>query len=121
MAPEMLRKEAYGCKVDVWSFGIVLFEMAEGNPPHMDNPEQVTPPRSIIDFQARLSILSGRPPRLASPSAWSPAFVDFLASCTLPDPYKRPSASSLLLVRPSPIRLLMHSTTSFPIDARPQT
>ncbi|KAJ9085968.1 hypothetical protein DSO57_1008756 [Entomophthora muscae] len=85
MAPEMLRKESYGLKVDVWSFGIVLFEMAEGNPPHLDNPEQ-----------ARLSIASGCPPRLAFPGSWSDTFIDFLTSCTFPNPNKRPNASALL-------------------------
>jgi serine/threonine protein kinase len=37
MAPEMIRgKQKYGVKVDIWSFGIFVVEMAEGNPPYIN-------------------------------------------------------------------------------------
>ncbi|GAB6030276.1 p21 protein (Cdc42 Rac)-activated kinase [Chamberlinius hualienensis] len=32
-APEILRNEQYGDKVDIWSFGIVIIEMIDGKPP----------------------------------------------------------------------------------------
>lgn len=84
IAPEMIRKEVYTPKVDIWGLGIVLFEMAEGVPPNMDDPEQ-----------ARQDLLNGCQPRLASPELWSPCFKHFLTSCTLPNPEERPAAEAL--------------------------
>jgi serine/threonine protein kinase len=33
MAPEIIRRENYGNKVDVWSLGILLYEMLHGHSP----------------------------------------------------------------------------------------
>ena len=33
MAPEMIMGEAHTQKIDVWSLGILLYEMIEGHPP----------------------------------------------------------------------------------------
>ena len=38
MAPELIRGDAYDQRVDVWSLGIMVMELCEGDPPYMDHP-----------------------------------------------------------------------------------
>jgi serine/threonine protein kinase len=35
MAPELVKQEPWGCKIDIWSLGCVIFQMLETNP-HKD-------------------------------------------------------------------------------------
>eukprot|EP01127_Copromyxa_protea_P010928 TRINITY_DN2712_c0_g7_i4.p2 TRINITY_DN2712_c0_g7~~TRINITY_DN2712_c0_g7_i4.p2 ORF type:complete len:476 (+),score=85.66 TRINITY_DN2712_c0_g7_i4:2635-4062(+) len=87
MAPEILKKEGYNSKADIWSLGITIIEMCQGRPPNTD-----------INSIAKLPELAARePPTFRNPKLWSPLFSKFLASILIKNPVDRPNAMDLLL------------------------
>lgn len=86
MAPELIRGHPYGVKVDIWSTGIMLMEMCEGEPPYMESP----PLRALF-----LITTKGIPP-LADGAKWSSDLKDFVAQCLIKKVDDRPSASEIL-------------------------
>jgi len=86
MAPELIRGHDYATKVDIWSLGIMLMEMVEGEPPYMEFP----PLRALF-----LITTKGIPP-LKEPGKWSSDLNEFFAKCLEKDPDKRPAADQLL-------------------------
>jgi len=86
MAPELIIGNAYGNKVDMWSLGIMVMEMAEGEPPYID----------MSPVEALLKISTEGIPDLADPDSWSPDMVDFLSNCCKTDPAVRHSSQQLL-------------------------
>jgi len=86
MAPELIRGQEYNFKVDIWSLGIMVMEMAEGEPPYMEYP----PLRALF-----LITTKGIPP-LKNPESWSPDFRKFVALCLEIENDKRLDASQLL-------------------------
>jgi len=86
MAPELIRGHDYGIKVDIWSLGIMLMEMCEGEPPYMEFP----PLRALF-----LITTKGIPP-LKEPHKWSADLLDFFAKCLEKEVEKRPTADELL-------------------------
>ncbi|CEP15924.1 hypothetical protein [Parasitella parasitica] len=86
MAPEVIKGLQYNAKVDIWSLGVVLIEMAEGDPPYVEYP----PLRALF-----LIVSSGIPP-LREPNRWSDQFRDFLKLCTTVNQEERPDADTLL-------------------------
>jgi len=86
LAPEVIRGDEYDQRVDVWSLGIVLYEMAEGQPPYMTEPAM----RALF-----LLMTKGVPP-LVNRDKWSVELLDFLDQCLIVDPESRPAAATLL-------------------------
>jgi len=86
MAPELIRGHDYGTKVDIWSLGIMLIEMAEGEPPYMEFP----PLRALF-----LITTKGIPP-LKDSYKWSREMNDFFGRCLDVNVNTRPEAAELL-------------------------
>ncbi|KAI8990223.1 kinase-like domain-containing protein [Pilobolus umbonatus] len=86
MAPELIRKENYDTKVDIWSLGVLIMEMLHFNPPYIEHA-----PLKAISLIAS----DGLPP-LDDPDRWSDNLKDFLKLCTSMNPEERPNASTLL-------------------------
>ena len=86
MAPEVVEREDYDSKADIWSLGITAIEMAETEPPLAD----------VHPMRALFQIPTNPPPRLRDESLWSTEFIDFLGLCLQKTPSERPSASELL-------------------------
>ncbi|XP_060773916.1 serine/threonine-protein kinase PAK 6b [Neoarius graeffei] len=86
MAPEVISKIPYGTEVDVWSLGIMVVEMVDGEPPYFsDTP--VAAMKRLRDEAA---------PSVRNAHKISPVLRDFLESMLTKDPLERASASDLL-------------------------
>lgn len=68
MAPELIKGERkYTTKVDIWSFGIFAIEMATGDPPYINEPQN-----KVI-----FNIVNKTPPPIKH-SRWSEEFRSFV-------------------------------------------
>ncbi|KEH31058.1 putative protein kinase TKL-Pl-4 family [Medicago truncatula] len=79
MAPEMIKRKSYGRKVDVYSFGLMLWEMLTGRIPF----EDMTP------VQAAFAVLN-KNSRPVIPSNCPPAMRALMEQCWSLNPDKRP-------------------------------
>lgn len=86
MPPEILKREEYGVKIDIWSLGIVAIELAEGEPPHyVEGQHEVI--SKIINHAAY---------SLKNPENWSLDFNNFVKLMLVKDPNERASCEVLL-------------------------
>jgi serine/threonine protein kinase len=86
MAPELIESHDYGPKVDVWSMGIMVREMLEGEPPYMDLPSA----------KALFLIITKGLPELKNASKSSVELKDFLKLSLAKAASNRPDAIELL-------------------------
>ena len=86
MSPEILSRNKYTSKTDIWSLGITAIEMAEGQPPYA----------RFRTYVAMEKIKTCPPKNLSEPKKWSEAFNDFVKQCLIVDPIYRPTAEELL-------------------------
>ncbi|WAQ85822.1 hypothetical protein PtA15_6A451 [Puccinia triticina] len=85
MAPEVITDgKLYDTKADIWSLGITLYEMLNGNPPFSD----LTPAKVI------LKIPRSQPAKLEG-NQFSNGVKEFLAACLIDEPNDRPTAEEL--------------------------
>lgn len=85
VAPEIIKGEPCTPALDIWSLGMALLEMANGEAPYSDLPP----------LKALYTIASSGSPGLKEEGQWSDAFLDFLKCCTARDPALRSTAKSL--------------------------
>ncbi|OON23657.1 kinase domain protein [Opisthorchis viverrini] len=85
MAPEVANQDTYGTKIDVWSLGIMVIEMVDGDPPYSG----MQPLQAMLIIQT-----SARPTPKAK--RLDPYLHDFLDVCLEVDPRKRATSRQLL-------------------------
>lgn len=83
MAPEVINHRPYDNKADVFSFAIVLWELATSKVPY----DNLTP------LQAALGVRQGLRPEI--PSGLNPTLADLMRRCWDVNPTKRPSFSDI--------------------------
>ncbi|KAK9409689.1 serine/threonine-protein kinase PAK 6 [Crotalus adamanteus] len=86
MAPEVISRSPYTTEVDIWSLGIMVIEMIDGEPPYFsDSP-----------VQAMKRLRDSPPPKLKNSHKTSPVLRDFLERMLTRDPLERATAQELL-------------------------
>ncbi|XP_043074599.1 serine/threonine-protein kinase PAK 5 isoform X4 [Puntigrus tetrazona] len=86
MAPEVISRLPYGTEVDIWSLGIMVIEMVDGEPPYFNEPP----------LQAMRRIRDNLPPRLKESHKVSSVLRAFLDLMLVREPSQRASAPELL-------------------------
>ncbi|XP_062254065.1 serine/threonine-protein kinase PAK 6 [Platichthys flesus] len=86
MAPEVISKSPYGTEVDIWSMGIMVVEMVDGEPPYFSE----TPVAAMKRLRDELA------PTVRNVSQVFPVLKDFLDRMLTRDPLERASATDLL-------------------------
>ncbi|XP_076315472.1 LOW QUALITY PROTEIN: serine/threonine-protein kinase PAK 4-like [Tachypleus tridentatus] len=86
MAPEVISRLPYGPEVDIWSLGIMVIEMVDGEPPFFNEPP----------LQAMRRIRDMPPPKLKNTHKVSPRLQGFLEKMLIRDPSQRATAYELL-------------------------
>ncbi|XP_032297516.1 mitogen-activated protein kinase kinase kinase 12 [Coturnix japonica] len=86
MAPEVIRNEPVSEKVDIWSFGVVLWELLTGEIPYKD-----------VDSSAIIWGVGSNSLHLPVPSGCPDGFKVLLRQCWNSKPRNRPSFRQILL------------------------
>ncbi|RIB22032.1 kinase-like domain-containing protein [Gigaspora rosea] len=84
IAPEVLNEHPYTKETDIYSFGIIMWEILYGKPVHYD---------SKSDLQFQLQVLNGLRPHIYENTAI--CYVDLMKKCWNMDPKKRPTSKEI--------------------------
>ncbi|XP_053608487.1 serine/threonine-protein kinase PAK mbt [Plodia interpunctella] len=87
MSPEVISRLPYGPEVDVWSLGIMVIEMVDGEPPFFNEPP----------LQAMRRIRDMPPPRPRCAARCPADLMSFIECALVRDPLQRQPAARLLL------------------------
>ncbi|CAI2738110.1 unnamed protein product [Dicrocoelium dendriticum] len=87
MSPEVISRKPYGTSVDVWSMGVLLIEMVDGEPSFFNEPP--------IHVMRRIQ--SDAVPHLCNPHHSSKRLNLFLQRMLVRDPACRATAAQLLV------------------------
>jgi serine/threonine protein kinase len=88
MAPEMIKREAYDAKVDIWSLGITIIEMVESWPPYVDEEP----------LQTFYLIVTNGTPTVRNPEKFSRELLGLLSVCVCVHLQSRATATKFLNV-----------------------
>lgn len=109
-APELIETgKCYSQSADIWSLGIIAYELAVGKTPYSDYepllqvkeiisgsspslPSYILPKRKLVCNDNSKQAFT----KVAQNNGFSPSFCDFVQQCLNKDPHKRPSAVDLL-------------------------
>lgn len=83
---QVISRLPYGPEVDIWSLGIMVIEMVDGEPPFFNEPP----------LQAMRRIRDTKPPNLKNIHKVSPRLQGFLDRMLVRDPAQRATAAELL-------------------------
>ncbi|EEB07774.1 STE/STE20/PAKA protein kinase Shk2 [Schizosaccharomyces japonicus yFS275] len=86
MAPEVIKQQRYGPKVDIWSLGIMTIEMIENEPPYLKED-----PIKALYLIAKIGT-----PTLRQPELLSPELRSFLSASLTISVISRATAAELL-------------------------
>ncbi len=90
MSPQVIQKENYDSKTDIWSLGITCIELTQGEPPFSDlNPNEV------MDFIGNKKFTPDDFFQKKK-SNYSKEFINFVSKCLEINPEKRASAKELI-------------------------
>ena len=93
MAPEVAQPTpVYDSRADIWSLGIVVYEMAKGAPPHSDLRDAI----KVMQLIAKV-----KPPRLGEGDG-SKDMRDFVSHCLRESPNEVCARNRDLIVSPTP-------------------
>ena len=86
MSPEVINRQKYNEKTDIWSVGIICYELVEGEPPYCEFKPNIVM-KKIIENPIK---------GLKNPEKYSNEFNDFVSLCLNVDFNKRPNIPQLL-------------------------
>lgn len=88
MAPEVIENKDYSIKADVYSYGIIIWEMCTRRTPYGDMSQQQ------IGFH--VSVKKGRPDKSLIPTHTPQALIKLMEQCWDAEPNNRPSFEEII-------------------------